>query len=106
VILRRPSFCLPGLAGVVVIGFAGAIISSWPFLPAPQTTWPVLSFYLVHPVAALVGLIVIWRLQRTARASDERVPVCAKCTYVLEGLSEPRCPECGRVYTLDEFHRL
>ncbi len=33
-------------------------------------------------------------------------PTCVGCGYHLIGLAEPRCPECGRVYTLDEFYEL
>ncbi len=30
-----------------------------------------------------------------------RVPRCLGCGYVLEGLPEPRCPECGRPFDLN-----
>lgn len=48
---------------------------------------------------------VIWRetgaerLQRTSK----RVIRCVQCGYNLTGLSEARCPECGKQYTLDEI---
>lgn len=40
------------------------------------------------------------------RYSEKRSPLCTRCGYLLGGLTEPRCPECGRVYTLDEFYQL
>jgi len=58
---------------------------------------------LLAPVLALLVLVVL--LQRL-RNTELETPNCPKCNYSLRGLSEPRCPECGRVYTLDEFYNL
>ncbi len=37
-----------------------------------------------------------------AEAAKYRPPVCTECNYNLTGLTEPRCPECGTVFTPKE----
>ncbi len=50
--------------------------------------------FLVSPFL-FVGLAVYDRLvPRFGRAVGEHLH-CLKCGYILKGLSEPRCPECG-----------
>ncbi len=44
-------------------------------------------------LAALVGLLVA--CLKHAQADSEYLR-CLKCGYILKGLSEPRCPECGK----------
>lgn len=36
------------------------------------------------------------------RGEDQRVGMCPKCGYNLYGLTERRCPECGRGFTFEE----
>ena len=59
---------------------------------------------LVGPLAALAVALVI--IARSRSGAGEGSPSCVQCGYELRGLVAPRCPECGRVYTLDEFYRL
>ncbi|MBI1827128.1 MAG: hypothetical protein HYR83_12180 [Planctomycetes bacterium] len=102
----RPSFCLPGLAIAIGIWITLGINGIVSELMVHRSITVAGLNDMSWRIAALAAWIVIWRLQRAAKRIDERVPVCAQCSYMLKGLSEPRCPECGRVYTLDEFHRL
>jgi hypothetical protein len=57
----------------------------------------------------LFATVLIWRespAERVERlASGGSVPtlVCPTCGYNLTGLREPRCPECGAQYTLDQL---
>lgn len=41
--------------------------------------------------AACFGWLLVWLGERK-RESETR---CRRCGYVLRGISEPRCPECG-----------
>ncbi len=41
--------------------------------------------------AACLGWLMIWLSDRR-RDNETR---CRKCGYILRGISEPRCPECG-----------
>lgn len=59
----------------------------------------------------LVATTFLWResaAERAARASNSTsdgvatIP-CPQCGYNLHGLSSTRCPECGRLFTLDEL---
>lgn len=51
-----------------------------------------LLWVLTPPFA--VGLGTYEWLRRPARAREDYLR-CLKCGYILKGLSEPRCPECG-----------
>ncbi len=53
---------------------------------------------------AMFGACILVILAR--RGSKSVGPACRQCGYLLIGLSGPRCPECGRVDTLDEFYQL
>ena len=56
----------------------------------------------------LVATCFIWRESPAERAqrlgaSGRDGIVCPTCGYNLTGLKEPRCPECGTQFTLDEL---
>jgi hypothetical protein len=56
----------------------------------------------------LVATCFIWRespLERAARldGTGRDGVVCPTCGYNLTGLKEPRCPECGSQFTLDQL---
>lgn len=53
------------------------------------------------PVIGIMTLLAVRRIR-----AGESLPHCESCGYDLRRLNEPRCPECGRVYTLDEFYQL
>jgi hypothetical protein len=60
------------------------------------------------PSLWLVGTVFVWResaAERAARLKGSDALVCPTCGYNLTGLSEPRCPECGSRFTLDELLR-
>lgn len=49
------------------------------------------AFATVLSIAACVG----WVLVTLTEAFSIGELRCRKCRYILKGLSEPRCPECG-----------
>lgn len=53
------------------------------------------SWHMAHalPLAALA--CVGWVLVTWQEARGDGETRCRKCNYILRGLSEPRCPECG-----------
>ncbi len=53
-----------------------------------------LSVLAVEASPALVGGTVLIRLLSGRREADGYLH-CLKCGYILKGISEPRCPECG-----------
>jgi hypothetical protein len=89
---------LAGIAGVVIgalcnqveRGF-GAFVGS----TSPTLLWLVATCFLWRESAA----------ERAARlgASGRDAVVCPTCGYNLTGLKEPRCPECGSQFTLDQL---
>ncbi len=63
-------------------------------------------------LAWMVAACVLWRATpletireaRPAATGDSTAEVvCPRCRYVLNGLREARCPECGEQYTLDQL---
>ena len=59
---------------------------------APLALFVVLVLTATPPL--FVGLLTLHLLSRRHRVSDSYLH-CPKCGYILKGLSEPRCPECG-----------
>lgn len=51
---------------------------------------------VIGPVAFIAFLVVHTILAyRLVPVADDGEPRCRKCGYILRGLREPRCPECG-----------
>ena len=60
------------------------------------------------PLLWIVATIFVWRetaAERAARidSTGRDAVVCPTCGYNLTGLKEPRCPECGTQFTLDQL---
>ena len=56
--------------------------------------WALACVMVIWPASALIsGPLRRWRRRRHGH--------CAKCGYDLHGLTEPRCPECGREFQLE-----
>lgn len=60
------------------------------------------GFYVLTAIAygvspALLALCVYGLLQRwtSGKGVESGETRCRKCGYILRGISEPRCPECG-----------
>lgn len=53
-----------------------------------QARWVLIAVTVF--VAAVIAVVIATRNKR--RDSETR---CRKCQYILRGISEPRCPECG-----------
>ena len=104
---------LPLFVPCIVWSIAGALAEAghptFSLLRSPKPAWvfsPIVAF-LGHPVWLffLLGLpVVLWilamrRLRELVRRLEERaMPRCAACDYLLIGLREARCPECGRSF--------
>ncbi len=64
----------------------------------------VLLLVVVTIIVAALFAFLIWRNAyiRGWRAARSHVkPLCPACGYNLAGLTQCRCPECGRTFTLD-----
>ena len=53
-----------------------------------------LAFAWVIPVC-IVAVLTFMAMTRWTRLGLSHETRCRKCGYILRGLSEPRCPECG-----------
>jgi hypothetical protein len=82
----------------VVVSFAIYAFSA-SVIPFPQSNPPLA--YLVVIVALLSGQAVGMAVYAGATREWPPPPVidpetrCRKCGYILRGITEPRCPECG-----------
>ncbi len=84
---------------VVTILLALAAVGLWGLLLRPMWSASV-GFYqdpsvqvpcaLALSAAAGLGWLLLWLSERRDRETR-----CRRCGYILRGLSEPRCPECG-----------
>jgi hypothetical protein len=110
-ILRKSGRLVAGLLVLALIEFINVIASMywqnsvnvgagwyWEWGSFLRTGAELFRMPILFLATALVARYVL------SRKGDP--PTCVGCEYQLNGLTEPRCPECGRVYTLDEFHRL
>jgi hypothetical protein len=55
---------------------------------------PVAIWMLLGLPASLVSVLAFSALTRRKQSIDSETR-CRKCNYILRGISEPRCPECG-----------
>lgn len=93
---------------VLLIGVAGCSIVRYSFNSPMPITLPdlvVLLSMLAPPLPASVFLLALIQARKLG-ASVVALPICNNCGYQMTSLSQPRCPECGKVYSLDEFYRL
>lgn len=92
--------------GAVVLGLVGGIAAGFAVLGVDDV-FGVFVGSITAPLIWLVGTIFAWRetpAERGARlGGGENAVACPQCGYNLTGLSESRCPECGRTYTLNEL---
>lgn len=70
-------------AWVITAVLPGQIVLSYPDVQVPMA--------VTLTAAACFGWVLLYLSER--RGDNETR--CRKCGYILRGLSEPRCPECG-----------
>jgi hypothetical protein len=56
------------------------------------------------PVAAA---LILWLVERRRLSKTSEIgPTCERCGYLLIGLVEPRCPECGEPFPKESVDSL
>ena len=75
----------------VALSIAAAI--AWPVLIASGRIFdpPLVTFSVTLTACAFGG----WMLLNIMHVRGDWETRCRKCRYILRGISEPRCPECG-----------
>ena len=85
------SVIVGGIVGFALYVGGSAVISR---LPGRTGYWHVILFmpsvFLAAPAAAAVLVHAL-----TPRETKDGHTRCGKCGYILKGLTEPRCSECG-----------
>jgi hypothetical protein len=99
---RRAATWGLAVAAILAAGFIGFILT--PVDPAAGV--PVAT--ILAPLLWLMGTTFVWRetfRERGARLgrSGPGALLCPGCGYNLTGLTEARCPECGKQFTLDQL---
>ena len=60
----------------------------------PISLYPLTSTGIVIGILTLPGIVLAAVLARGR--SGDRETRCRQCGYILRGITEPRCPECGQ----------
>ena len=76
------------LVFIAAVGWGLVLIRVWPYQRVGRT---VEVFLVTVTVCACLGWVVL--VLTHARDTETR---CRRCGYILRGLAEPRCPECGK----------
>jgi hypothetical protein len=75
-------------------------------LPVSRISWPALVYNLGLVATVIVGVSAAIMLAATDLNKHRRrlrEGRCPSCTYLLVGLADPRCPECGRGLSAEEW---
>ena len=103
-LLRRKRFIAVSsgmVVSAVMLSFSGAVFVQVYILPNRVSSWSAAVYLIPVACGLLTCLFLRWLLSDRVVAG-----LCRKCDYDLRGNISSRCPECGRVYTLDEFYGL
>ena len=76
---------------------AGALAFEVLWITVVGLAWPVetdsLLMFLIQSARPCVVALIVFDL---IRPRSDGLTRCGKCGYILKGISEPRCPECGK----------
>ena len=93
------------LGAVMACAVIGVVVAT--FCNAVERGFGTFVGTAIAPLLWLAVTTFIWRESATERgqrlAGSAHAIVCPACGYNLTGLQTPRCPECGKQYTLDEL---
>jgi hypothetical protein len=94
--------CVGAFAGLAIYGLMVSII------PFDGRYVGIVLGGCVGVLFWLTATVLIWRetaAERTERLRQQGrgTVACVRCGYNMTGLREPRCPECGTTYTLDQL---
>jgi len=83
------------IVSVIVGGIADCALYLWITVVASQGSavarvWLLLAIFSTGPIVATVLAHLL-----TPKETKDGHTRCGKCGYILEGLTEPRCSECG-----------
>jgi len=85
------------IVAVILSGIPSMALVLWYPNGPPQLFW-LRSVFCICMLLALpgsvLGIAAYAMLTYQARKSDSETH-CRKCQYILKGITEPRCPECG-----------
>lgn len=108
---------IDGAFPILLYGMAGSFPAAWYFLPshasyvaiafgAPFNPYAYLAQFVGCVLLVGVACALTARARRLLPIKVRRPPAgrCACCGYLLYGLPEPRCPECGEAFDPAEVH--
>lgn len=93
-------FSMPGTTEWIVIFIIGLIFFGVPcciaayFLSKAKCRSPAM-WMPICLFLSIVGLVLLAILPKVGNAPSDGETRCRKCGYILRGITEPRCPECG-----------
>ena len=87
--MHRANLILTPVLGVLAVAAWGHL-----FYQA-RATWNVPSGFIFVPFGLTLLVSVGWIVTTLSVDRGGHETRCRKCRYILRGLTEPRCPECG-----------
>ncbi len=95
--MKIERLCLRIIVSAIVGGIAGlamyAGFLNYGFNPPGGNVVPVVLFLSIFLTGPIVATALAHAL--TPRETKDGHTRCGKCGYILKGLTEPRCSECG-----------
>jgi len=85
------------VGGVIFAAVQFVPLSLWLFKVGPGQTWVFLLHAAIGALPCLVSVAIYGVLTSFCppKGDFERETRCRKCGYILRGITEPRCSECG-----------
>ncbi len=73
------------------------VIVDWlrPWLGNLGATMFTMVFFALPPILLALGAFTLLEGRRRAIRRGDDETRCRRCSHILRGLTEPRCPECG-----------
>ena len=105
---KRIKGTIAAAGGAILVGAAAGALASGALRVGDSESVGAFVGSILTIVVWLIATVFVWRetpMERAARikSSGRSGVACPNCGYNMTGLTEPRCPECGSKFTLDEL---
>ena len=82
------------VVGIQIL-FAVQEVTAWMMPWATAAGWAMATEIVTAGLLMMPGVVVALLVYATGKPPGDDHTRCGNCGYILKGLTEPRCPECG-----------